>query len=385
MNKMLGNIMALAVVIFASGAIASPQTFAVVPAQPAAGESFQLVLPVESCGLKEIVGTLEPGTFDINVDIQYRFVFCTDEYREPIQVPVKVFRDNAVAKEGTYRVNISQRVVDDDSPTRKTGFGLVSVQRKEAKRPAAADSGSWMQDPGVIRAEDQVTLGELNSQRVHIEQRGDRIILNLNTFDVQGNPVWFQSEGVRKGNAFNGDLLKVVGRSPFDTTFLKKPEYTVDAGQVAIEFLSPARAVIWLSQRPEGSASLLTVPLVIVKQNKVGEARKAFEGRWVLTLENADESMSAMSSRILTLASFANNGVESYKDDVAMVALVCSGSGTTTQTVLTGEASPVALAPTCDLVRFGQFVDAQFNEIGWNRLRGVNSAGKPVSLLRISD
>lgn len=377
--------MTLAGVAFATHGLASPQSFSILPAQPAAGESFQVVLPVEPCGLKEIVGSLAPDSFEITIEIQYQPVFCTAEYREPIAVPVKIFRDNAVAKEGTYRVNISQRIVDDGSPVHQTGFGLISVQSKNGKLPAAADSGAWMQDPGVVRAEDQVTLGDLNSQRVHIEQRGNRITVNLNTFDLQGNPVWYQSEGTRQGNVFNGNLLKVVGRSPFDTTLVKKPEYTLDAGQVAIEFLTPARAVIWLSQREVGAASLTTVPLVIVKQNKVGEARKAFEGRWVLTLENADDSVSAMSSRVLNLASFANNGVESYKDDAAMFALVCSGSGTTNQTAPTEAASPVSLAPSCDLIRFGQFVDARFNEIGWNRLRGINSAGKPVSLLRISD
>ena len=386
MRKIVKNMIALAFVAMASEALASPQSFSVVPAQPTAGESFQLVVPVDSCGLKTVTGSVEPGSFDINVDIQYLSVLCTDEYREPIQVPVKIFRDNAVAQEGTYRVNLSQGYVDSEQAVRKTGFGLISVQKKLARSPAAADSGAWMQDPGVVRTEEGVSFGELNSQRIHIEQRGNRIVLNVNTFDIRGNAVWYKSEGQRYGNVFNGDLVKVVGRSPFDFSFVRKQEYALDAGHAAIEFLTPARAVLWLSQFGEGQNSLTTVPLVIVKQNQVGEARKAFEGRWVLTLENSDDSVSAMSSRIFSFQRFDNGGVESYKDsDTNMYALVCSGQSNSTQSVLSGYVSPVTLAPTCDLIRFGQFVDAQFNEIGWNRLRGVNSAGKPVSLLRISD
>lgn len=378
MRSITKTIWTMALFLSAFQAQASAQKFTVVPAQPAAGENFQLVVPVDGCGLHSVTGSVQPGSFDIYVDIKYLpDVFCTAVVREPEQVNVKVFRENNVAQEGVYRVTLSHSVLNSQAPARASGYGLISVLRKDAAgftSEASAESGAWMQDPGYTGGEDflPATLGPLNSQRVHIEQRGQQISLQLTTFDLAGRAIWLQSSGVRQGNVFNGDLLQVVGRSPFDTTLEKKPEYTIDFGQVSIEFISPARALVWLSQA-SGEQAFKPVPLVIVRQVTEAEARTALKGRWVLSLEDDDNSVSAMRAEVLNLSPSADQN-ELYVDSAKMYALRCFAAP-----------SPVALAPSCDLIRFGQFVDAKFNQVGLNRLRGTNAAGKKVSLFRVTD
>lgn len=342
---------------------ANPRTFSVLPAQPVAGEKFQLVVAVEPCGLAAVNGSVRAGSKDVDVAIEYRpGVICT-AISQPEQITVNVFGANELAQAGVYRVRITTGASNQFASARTIGFGLVSVLGKDSPPPAAADIGAWMEDPGSSGA------SALNSQRVHIEQRGQKLAVQLNTFDAQGQETWLQATGTRQGHIVNGELKLVNGRSPFDAT--ERGEFETTYGQISLEFVSPSRALIWISNS-QNTSQFATVPLVIVRQNSEGEARKAFNGRWVLSLEADDAAASAMPSQILNFARTADSS-ETYVDSAKSQSLRCAAAP-----------SSFALANSCELIRSGQ-VEVRFTELGWNRLRGTNSAGKKVSMFRITD
>ena len=364
MHNVIKNLANLALLIAAMDAHAAVQSFSVRPTQPVAGEKFQLVVPVTSCGLRAVLGSVRPNSTDVDVTVEYRpDVFCTQAVTPPTPVTVDIFGAN-VAQAGVYRVRISESIVGQSASTRAIGFGLVSVLSKDSPMPAAADAGAWMEDPGAAGAE------ALNSQRVHMEQRGQQFTVQINTFDVQGKEIWLQASGTRQGHVVNGELKQVSGRSPFSAT--ARGEFQNTYGQMSLEFVSPARALLWLSNS-QSAFAFATVPLVIVRQNAEGEARKAFNGRWLLSLEADDSSASAMPAQILNLSSTAEAN-EAYVDAAKSQTLRCAAA-----------ASIFALANSCELVRSAQGVEVKFTEIGWNRLRGTNAAGKKVSLFRITD
>lgn len=367
MRSFTRNMLALTMLVSTLQAHAAvPQSFSVLPTQPMAGEAFQLVVPVVACGVKSVFGSVRPNSLDIDVTIEYRAdAFCSAVVSPPVPVKLNLFSDTNLPQAGVYRVRISNTISDQSRPARPVGFGLVSVLGRGSPVPVAADVGGWMEVPGAAGAD------ALNSQRVHIEQRGQEIVVQLNTFDAQGKVIWLQGAGTRQGNVFNGPLEKVFGRSPFSSDPLDEGEFNTSFGQLSLEFISPARALLWLSDSQ--TSTFRTVPLVIVKQNTLGAARKAFNGRWLLSLEEDDNSISAMPAQVLSF-SRAEDEAELYVDSAKLYALRCAAAP-----------SAVALAPSCDLIRFGQFVDVKFTQIGWNRLRGTNAAGKNVSLFRVTD
>lgn len=366
MHRLIKNSLAL-FAVFGTVQVhaAIPQNFSVLPAQPVAGEKFQLIVPVNVCGLLGVAGSVRANSRDVDVTIDIRAdAICTAVNTPPVPITVNIFGASELAQAGVYRVRISQRPVGQTTgAARNVGFGLVSVLSKDSPQPAAADIGAWMEDPGAAGA------SALNSQRVHIEQRGQHVVVQLNTFDAQGRESWLQAAGTRQGHIVNGELKLVNGRSPFSAA--ARDEFQNAYGQMSLEFVSPSRALIWISNS-QNAFAFATVPLVIVRQNTDGEARKAFVGRWVLSLEADDAAASAMPAQILSFTNTADAS-ETYVDSAKSQTLRCAAAPST-----------FALAGSCELVRSGQ-VEVRFTEIGWNRLRGINSAGKKVSMFRITD
>ncbi|MEZ5462429.1 hypothetical protein [Dokdonella sp.] len=317
---------------------------------------IRLVWPV-SC-LPVISRTTLEG-FNIDVHLRGNTAHCAT-VSTPVSLKVNPARESGRDRLalGIYQVRLYLEQAGGNAEL--IGFRLLqSGGDITLSRP---ESGFWWSVPG---SEFGQTLG---GSGVSIEQQGDDIAVSLLSYEA-GSPVWYFGSATMPGNTTHVQLVRMVGGDePFSAPFSSPG---AEPGMsLHLEFLSPSQAHAWLV-RPRSEDSLVVdiqpLNLMRVPFNE-GPAGQHFRGEWVLVTDQARDA------KVVTLVELITSDQESFRlvDKFGSVSLQCRSRD------IGGYPSAVF----CSLTE-GSTVLADFDQIGLDRLSGLDASGTAVRLIRL--
>lgn len=250
-----------------------------VPAQPAAGDRFELQISgtwPDGCGPR--LDRVERTGFNIDVTIGNapEGVFCTAALT-PINQKIPVFSGSATAQAGTYRVRYYLQ--QPNTTTRRLlAFELISVDGDSAAKPEA---GYWAAESGGEFATSGSGVG------FELERQKSQVFLAGNVYLDDGTPSWIIAAGPLSGSAAKGDLLRASGGQALFSSY-RAPSQIDTMGRVQLEFKSSTTAVFWFS-RASDEGLLGALELMPVSVNRFnfgfGPVAQSFAGRWMVAVE----------------------------------------------------------------------------------------------------
>lgn len=120
-----------------------------------------------------------------------------------------------------------------------------------------------------------------------LESQADLISLSVMGYDTHGNATWYFGAGTLEHGMAQLELGRFDGGAgPF--TPYAAPGNVEYSGTVALEMLTPSRAILWFSRIDDADNGGLELrPLSIMRFHFAREPADALLGRWVVTGENA--------------------------------------------------------------------------------------------------
>ena len=362
---------AIAISAMSTNAIALESHLPTVTAIPAAvveGDTFSLLLTGTSpdgCGLaRDSIKVLGDEITVVFISAGGALGICT-QVLTPFSIPITLFEAGAVAKASTYKIRIELAPIERNSQTvnKLLAFALVPVT-PVGKRPILPESGQWSFESGGPYATSGSGVG------FNIE-RQDQTIVNVSTlYGSDGSPEWYINSGKLVANTLHSELFSVNGGQSLFGAYkpVKEVQYS---GNVHLEFNSPVHGTAWYTQPiDEGLLSgLKLMPISITRFNfGFGSGAGALSTRWALV----GEGVSTLESKTLTLMNAANAGNTAWNYVSGEFRLNCD----------LYTARPALLPKSCSLTKNGVNL-AQLDQIGYSRMRGLDSAGQTVSLFRL--
>jgi hypothetical protein len=354
-----------------SSAFAVENNLPVVSAIPATvkeGETFSLLFSGTSpdgCGIvRDSVAVVGD-----QITVRYKRggspnTLCTQAL-VPFRLPITVFTGNETAKAGTYKVRIELAALDggDTVSTKLLSFALVPVA-KAGRNVVVPESGHWnFEVDGPYP-----TSGSGIS--FSIERQNDMVVSLTNFYNADGSPEWYINSGKLIANTLSSEYFTVSGGQSLFSAY-KPPKSVEYTGNVLFEFASPTRGTAWIMQPIDSGllSGLKVMPISIARFNYgFGAMSKALNGRWVL----ASEGQSSIESKTLEFQSIADTGNTMANYAAGEYRLNCSLE----------VSRPNVLNDVCTLTKNGLIV-ANFDQVGYSRMRGTDNAAKNVSLFRV--
>lgn len=338
-----------------------------VPSVVSEGETFTLMFAgtaPDGCGLAADAPVLSGDKITIIVRPN-RDRICT-QVLTPFRQPLTVFTGGARAQAGVYKVSVN--VLDVSATgvesTTPLAFALVPV-RRPGSPDIIPEAGNWNFEQGGVFSTSGSGVG------FNIERQGESVVVQPSFYDAKGQPQWYFSSGKQEGNSLSALLYSVTGGQPLFGAY-KAPAAVDPIGQIALEFLSPSRATVWITQpSDEGLLSPLKVMPISISRFNYGYGARvdAFVGDWVLASEVAAGSDTQQLS--FKRAASSANTVLSFE------------SGEFKLNCTVDLSASRSLPSACVLLR-GNLQAAVFDQIGHTRLRGKDSSGKALSLFRVN-
>jgi hypothetical protein len=273
----------------------------------------------------------------------------------PFVMPVAVFENGRSAQAGTYKVRIefAQLTASDQIQVKLLAFGLVPVLAN-AKAAVQPESGNWNFDPNGAHRNSGSGIN------FNLERQSNVLINLANFYTNEGSSAWYLNAGTLVANTLKADYLNIRGGQSLFGNY-QAPSIIAVEGQMLMEFTSPTRGTAWITQPiDEGLVSgLKLMPISIARFNfgYLG-ADKIYSGKFALV----SDGDSAIGSATLNLQPDVSNSVTTQRYSAGVYELVCK-----TSCMLMRSAVPIG----------------EFTSLGLERLRGLDSVGKAISLIRI--
>ncbi len=346
----------------------SLHTISTVPAQPRAGEAFQIKVTgswPNTCPLQALPVVVDGANIDVAV--RQGDVICGDA----ITPYVMIFDATSVGGPGfpaaiDYRVRFSVR--DAAGNPTLLGFHVVDVLSSGA-RAIQPESGFWSPDT----AGEFLTSG--SGIGFMIESQNSTVAVTTNAYQMNGQPAWYLTTGVLTGSVLHGDLLRSLGGQPLWGTY-RGPQSVTPAGSVSIEFLSNAQAVAWYS-RPSGEGlidPLELMPISIRRMNfALASEGRALAGTWAVTPVSALSSLDISLLRLSYSAERSNATEAVLLDTVKGFELRCA----------LDTARPDGPPRSCILSSGGAEI-GRFDNNALTRLGGKRG-GESIALVRVAN
>ncbi len=366
--KRLLAISALAISANAVALESNLPTVSAIPATVVEGDKFSLLLTGTSpdgCGLaRDSIKILADEITVVFIRGGGALGICT-EGLTPFSFPISIFNAGEVAKAGTYKVRIELAPIQHNSQTanKLLAFALVPVTPL-GKRAVLPETGQWSFEEGGTYASSGSGVG------FNIE-RQDQVMVNVSSlYGSDGSPEWYINSGKLVANTLSSELFSISGGQSLFGAYkpVKEVQYN---GNVQLEFNSPAHGTAWFTQPiDEGLLSgLKLMPISITRFNfGFGPGALALSTRWALV----SEGNSSIEGKTLAFTNTANASNTAWSYQSGEYRLNCELHA----------ARPALLPKSCHLTKGGNSV-ANFDQIGYSRMRGLDSAGQAVSLFRL--
>lgn len=252
-----------------------------------------------------------------------------------------------------------------ENPPHLYAFNVIRADRNPAVRLLPENGFWWVDERGLYG---QAGRGS----GISIDRQGDKMIVTVQSYNSQGQPVWYFAEGALAHGVFRADYHQIAGGSPLYAVG-NSPRQVQKAGHMILTFDNQRQGTLWLApdltHLPE--QGLAVFPVSIKRYVTAASLpTEALSGRWVLVGGNSQGSelvlVSAQSSR-----KAAASGT-SLEFDVS--------NGRRLRCRLGVDKNPVQ----CLLLEKDDTELALFDDVGVDRLRGVwLASGQTLSLMRV--
>jgi len=339
-------------------------TISVEPEQPRAGQSFMLFIKgtwPDGCGAN-LKSVLEAPGGEITVTVERRDAICI-QVLSNYTLPISVFSGGNTAQAGVYRVRYQMQQPGEPTP-RLLAFRLIAVTAQNEKA-MEVEPGYWVAEPGAKFATSGSGVG------FSIERQEGSVVVVSNLYDASGKPTWYLSAGPMRGRVSRGDIYDVRGGQALFTAY-RAPSSMVIAGELQVEFSSPARATLWYTQ-PSGPGvvdGLRLMPISITRFNFAYPGPSdTFNGRFVMYSEAADRAPRIYNFERLR---FGASLIAGFRDPSNDHRLICTLALET----------PNALPTSCVLEAEGN-PTISFDQVGYERMFGKDPGGARFTLERL--
>ena len=288
---------------------------------------------------------------------------CT-QVLTPFSFPITVFED-ATARAGTYKVRIELAPIERNNQTvnKLLAFTLVPVTPL-GKRPVMPETGQWSFEEGGIHATSGSGVG------FNIE-RQNQVMVNISSlYGEDGSPEWYINSGKLVASTLSSELFSVSGGQSLFGAYkpVKEVQYS---GNVHLEFNSPVHGTAWFTQPIDAGllSGLKVMPISITRFNfGFGPGALTLSTRWALVGDGA----SGIEGKTLLFTNTANASNTAWSYLSGDYRLNCE----------LYPARPALLPKNCSLTKGGVNV-ANFDQVGYSRMRGIDAAGQSVSMFRL--
>ncbi len=229
-------------------------------------------------------------------------------------------------------------------------------------RRSRPESGFWWSVPTANN------IPALSGNGLSIEQQGDTLAVTWLSYE-SGAPAWYFGSQTMSGKIARIALSRMAGGGEAFAGPNAPPE--IEPGlALNIEFLTPAHANAWLVRGQPGSTRTIEVQdLNLVRLPfEEGHPGKGWQGDWALVVGDAAEA------RIIELTRPDMADAETFRvsDRLGSIKLQCR----------LDDVGNHPVASFCTLTD-GASVLADFDQVGLDRLSGLNADGVPVRLVRL--
>ena len=367
----LNHLLAVSAIAISANAVALESNLPVVSAIPATvveGDKFSLLLTGTSpdgCGLaRESIKISGDVITVVFIRAGGALGICT-QVLTPFSLPITLFNAGEVAKAGTYKVRVELASIERNSQTvnKLLAFALVPVTPL-GKRAIVPETGQWSYEEGGTYASSGSGVG------FNIE-RQDQAIVNISSlYNSDGSPEWFINSGKLVAGTLSSELFSVSGGQSLFGAYkpVKEVQYN---GNVLLEFNSPVHGTAWFTQPIDDGllSGLKLMPISITRFNfGFGPGAQALSTRWALV----GEGISTIDGKTLLLTNTANASNTAWSYSSGDYRLNCE----------LYTARPTLLPKMCSLTKSGVSI-ANFDQIGYSRMRGLDAAGQSVSMFRL--
>ncbi len=343
-------------------------TLVAIPATVVEGGSFSLLLTGTSpdgCGLaRDSVKVVADVITVVFVRGGGPSGICT-QVLTPFRFPITVFDAGNVAKAGTYKVRIELAPFERNEQTvnKLLAFGLVPVTAL-GKRAIVPENGQWNFEEGGPFATSGSGIG------FHIERQNDALVSISSFYGSDGSPEWYINSGRTVAHTLSSSYYTINGGQSLFGTYRAVKE-VLYSGDVQLEFSSTAHGTAWYSQPIDSGlvSGLKLMPISITRFNfAYGAVDRALRGRWALVGEG--ESRLDSAALALEPVTVASSSVSNYT--AGLFRLNCDRF----------IARPTLLPERCTLTKNAEVV-ATFDQVGYDRMRGLDGEKRAVSLFRL--
>jgi hypothetical protein len=288
---------------------------------------------------------------------------CT-QVLTPFRFPITVFDAGAAAKAGTYKVRIELAPFNrnDQTVNKLLAFGLVPVTAP-GKRAIVPENGQWNFEEGGPYP----TSGSGIS--FNMERQNDALVSITSFYNSDGSPEWYINSGQTIAHTLNSSFYTVSGGQTLFGTYraVKEVQYS---GDVQLEFNSPAHGTAWYTQPIDAGlvSGLKLMPISITRFNfGYGAVDRALRGRWAFF--NEEGGVESVTLALEPVGS-ANSSASNYA--AGPFRLNCDRN----------IARPALLPERCTLTKNAAIL-ATFDQVGYDRIRGLDGEKHAVSLFRL--
>lgn len=334
------------------------------PERPQAGEMFSIdVVGVWRDGCVPALTDVQISADEILVLAQPSGDTCTLAVR-PFSLsvpPVPLQRLNP----GVYRVVFA---VDELAPQDRRS--VEASKLVEIESPAALsvvpEPGAWWPEPGGSFSTSGPGLS------LTIDVQSEILVATLNAYGADGEPQWWIAGGRLGQRLFRAQRVRASGGPGLFEPYRPVDRVAIE-GEFALELLSPGRAVLRIDTPAAiGGLGQYRSQAISVTRHLFAErpGAETWLGSWVLSVD--DQQGSSRRLRFSDIAwSVDGSGYQLRSADGSAV-LGC----------LLQAGREDVLPARCQLNLVGQ-APVTFEQVGVNRIDGLDSAGSAASLLRL--
>ncbi len=257
---------------------------------------------------------------------------------------------------GVLRVRVERR--RPDGAPQLLAFRLFEYGKLTRRLPEA---GFWWSERGGAFETGGPGLALL------LEPQWPQLGATVMGYDADGQPEWLFGAGTLAAHTAHVPLQRLSGgRGPFDG--YRQPQASQDEAALWLELGSAARATAWFVRDADGGGIELR-PMSLVRFRFGESASTALGGRWLL--DGLEEAPRALQLRPADGPATATAFV--LIEDRLALRLECS----------LDPGRPNSPPTHCRLFDAEGVARVQFDDIGLDRMHGLDDSGRPVTALRL--
>ena len=263
-----------------------------------------------------------------------------------------------------------------EAPPHLYAFNVIRADRDSDVRLLPENGFWWVDEDGLYG---QAGRGS----GLSIDRQGDKMIVTIQSYTADGQPVWYFAEGMVKNGVFRADYHQIAGGSPLYAVG-NSPRQVHKVGHLILTFDNQRQGTLWLLpdfvHLPEQGIAVF--PVSIRRYLTSGSTpSEMLQGTWLLagTTDTTDDGRPEPRQLVFGQGRFLKDAKVQGQGKTLLMEFVAAD-----KRVLRCQSGADKSLRQCTLLSPLGKALAIFDDVGVDRLRGRwLASGQPVSLMRV--